>query len=521
MASASRIFRTKGGDGRGYEREVGVLLARRLFGVCLVIGAGLLLALLREYFLVRSGPTLASVQVGMILIMALGMVLIRIGRLRSVLALRCLEVIVFFGTPLFLGTRYFLEMQSRPQELEALRAAEGLHELTTACLVLAVVYGLVIPTNWRRAALVVFPVLLVPIVVPVHLARSVENEVLNDLVNREMISGSVLVLVIGALIALYGSHVLSTLRREVFEARRLGQYELQEQIGSGGMGEVWRAKHRLLSRPAAIKLITPHSTRSHLEGEEVLRTRFEREAQITASLESPHTVQVYDFGTTPDGTFYLVMELLRGMTLDRFVRQHGPMLPERVVRILRQVCYSLAEAHARGLIHRDIKPANLHVGRVGLTWDFVKVLDFGLALPSRAAEDARLTHIGTIGTPAFIPPEVVEGKTEIDHRADLYSLGCVAYWLLTGQFVFAADNPVQMASDHLSATPVPPGQRVGKEFPPELEKIVMDCLAKNPDDRPADAAAVIDRLEAIPLASRWTQSRARAFWEQIEGDADK
>jgi eukaryotic-like serine/threonine-protein kinase len=323
--------------------------------------------------------------------------------------------------------------------------------------------------------------------------------------------------VLGTTLATVTSRVTYGLRQQVAEVTELGQYILEEKIGAGGMGEVWRARHRLLIRPAAIKLIRQQALGSMSSDPEVLMRRFEREARATAALKSPHTVQLYDFGATDDGTLYYVMELLDGLDLDTLVKRHGPLPPERAIHILRQACSSLADAHANGLVHRDIKPANIVVSRVGTTFDFVKVLDFGLVKldsAQRADENAvKLTDAGrTSGTPGFMAPEVVLGVADTDHRVDLYSLGCVAYWLLTGKLVFEGDTAMQVMLDH-ARTPAPrPSLRVEQPIPTPLEDLVMECLEKDPARRPASAVALSDRLEASTVTEDWTTERAERWW---------
>jgi eukaryotic-like serine/threonine-protein kinase len=283
---------------------------------------------------------------------------------------------------------------------------------------------------------------------------------------------------------------------------QLGMYELESPIAQGGMGEVWRAKHQLLSRPAAIKLIKPHPNDSgELEIDEISVKRFEREAQVTASLRSPHTVQLYDFGVTRNRTFYYVMELLEGTDLETLVREHGPLEPERVVHVLTQALDSLAEAHSHGLIHRDIKPANLHVSERGLEKHFVKVLDFGLVKLERPDQVNRsLSRADRItGTPAYLAPELVTGQGSVDGRADIYALGCVAYYLLTGRLVFEGESAMQVAIAHALETPIPPSQRVDLHIPRELERIVMACLEKDPERRPRTAVELLDMLRALDL----------------------
>ena len=315
-------------------------------------------------------------------------------------------------------------------------------------------------------------------------------------------------------IAVVISHVVTQLGQQVAKAREMGSYQLGDLLGRGGMGEVYKATHRMLARPAAIKLIRPEMLAA-LSGEsaQLAVKRFRREAEAAANLRSPHTVELYDFGVTEDRTLYFVMELLDGMDLETLVRAHGPVPAGRVIHILRQVCESLEEAHATGLVHRDIKPANIHVGRLGLTHDFVKVLDFGLvkSVAGPAREDTLGTAAGlTPGTPAYMAPEMALGD-EVDGRADLYALGCVAYFLLTGQVVFEGDNALQMVARHLREAPVPPSRRTSLPVPPALEALVLACLAKAPADRPRSAGE-LGRALADIQAEPWGEEQASRWW---------
>jgi serine/threonine-protein kinase len=310
------------------------------------------------------------------------------------------------------------------------------------------------------------------------------------------------------------SRMLFRLQSDVANARRLGSYELEEKLGQGGMGEVWRARHRMLARRAAVKLIRPQ----HLADEGARQNaidRFSREAQATAALESPHTVRLYDFGVTDEQTFYYSMELLDGIDLEELVALDGPQPPERVHSILMQVCDSLAEAHERGLVHRDIKPANIMLCRQGRSRDVVKVLDFGIVAlqPQRAApEHERLTGTGgLVGTPAFMAPEALLGEPS-DARSDIYSVGCVAYWLLVGRRVFEAGTPLERLAAQLRDPVVPPSA-MGASVPGALEAIVLACLAKRPEQRPQSADELAARLVACSPAAPWDPSRAAAWWE--------
>ncbi len=300
----------------------------------------------------------------------------------------------------------------------------------------------------------------------------------------------------------------------VEKARDLGSYHLVSRIGEGGMGEVWRASHRMLAREAAVKLI-----RSDLLSElsasqaELLHARFEREAQAIASLSCPHTVFLYDFGVSSDGCFYFVMELLGGISLATLVEKYGPQPAGRVVYILRQVCSSLEEAHRRGLIHRDIKPSNIFICQIGIESDFAKVLDFGLVKNLAPADGQHLTMDGmSAGTPAYMAPEIALGEGPIDGRGDIYALGCVAYYLLTGVQVFDEKTATAAALAHVQKPPIPPSHRTELAIPPDVEALVLDCLAKRPDERPATAAELDRRLSACRLERPWTQADAEEWW---------
>ena len=282
------------------------------------------------------------------------------------------------------------------------------------------------------------------------------------------------------------------------------------------MGEVWRAQHRLLARPAAVKLMRPEVLGgSSPERQSELHARFEREAQATASLRSPHTIELYDFGIADDGSLFYVMELLEGFDLETLVEQFGPMSAERAVHLLGQVCHSLAEAHAAGLIHRDIKPANVFVCRYGRDLDFVKVLDFGLVKPQyerpSAARQATTNHV-LAGTPAFMSPEQALDQP-LDPRSDIYAVGCLAYWLITGQLVFTGRTVIETILQHKEGKPVPPSQRSELEIPEALDELILACLEKIPENRPQTADTVAARLMAIGTTAVWTPEHAGQWWD--------
>lgn len=318
------------------------------------------------------------------------------------------------------------------------------------------------------------------------------------------------------IMAWVGARVVYALGTEIKRARELGSYNLVELLGEGGMGQVWRARHRMLARPAAIKLMRGHSRQGDKLSVSAVQ-RFEREAQAIASLRSPHTVNLFDFGVDDRGVFYYVMELLEGLDADKLVRRYGPLPAPRVIHLLRQVCHSLSEAESRGLVHRDIKPANIFLCRYGEDYDFVKVLDFGIV---KAVDDvstpAGLQTAENVvpGTPAFMAPEQILGGV-VDHRTDIYATGCVAYWLLTGQHVFDAPTSIAFFTHHAQSIPKPPSSRSELAIPPALDALVLACLEKSPAARPQSARELSRRLEEIAGSEAWSEQQAREWWERV------
>ena len=323
---------------------------------------------------------------------------------------------------------------------------------------------------------------------------------------------------LAAALAVVPARVIRRLGREVRRAREMGSYRLGALLGEGGMGEVYEATHQLLARPAAVKLIrSDYLGRIDTDSAQSAIERFRREATAAAMLRSPHTIELYDFGPTGDGSFYFAMELLEGASFEALVQRFGPVPPERVLYLLRQACLSLAEAHAHGLVHRDIKPTNLYACRMGLEVDFVKVLDFGLVKERapEAPESLKLTAADALtGTPAFMAPEAALGDPDIDHRVDIYALGCVAYWMLTTQLPFNAANTIQMLYKQANESPKPPSANALQSVPEAVDALVLDCLAKAPGDRPGDALTLIERIDACAGLEPWTAARAHAWWDR-------
>jgi eukaryotic-like serine/threonine-protein kinase len=308
------------------------------------------------------------------------------------------------------------------------------------------------------------------------------------------------------------SHTIFGLRREVQQAKVLGQYTLESKIGEGGMGQVWRASHALLRRPTAIKLLPPGRM-----GEKAIQ-RFEREVQLTARLSDPHTVAIYDYGRTREGIFYYAMELLSGIDLERLVEEHGPQPAGRVVHVLSQVLSALAEAHDLGLVHRDIKPANILLSPRQGDHEFVKVLDFGLVKTIETErEQVGLTAVNTItGTPLYMSPEAIQAPESVDARTDLYALGAVAWFLLVGRPPFEGRTIVEVCGHQLHTPPLRPSVALGQPVPRDLEDIVLSCLEKRAEDRPQSARALRKQLLACSATAEWTADAAIQWWSKRE-----
>lgn len=328
------------------------------------------------------------------------------------------------------------------------------------------------------------------------------------------ILGIVALLTLGTALAgfwLFSSRILARrLARAQKEIAELGQYQMIKKLGEGGMGAVYLARHRLMRRETAVKLI------SGAADEEAI-ARFEREVRLCCQLSHPNTIQIYDYGRTADGTFYYAMERLRGADLEEIVTRHGPLAPERVIHILVQACGSLAEAHHAKLIHRDIKPANIYLCERGGLVDVVKVLDFGLVKHTEQKSGSLAVSQANIisGTPPYMAPEIIGQKDGIDGRSDLYALACVGYFLLTGRCVFEHANIMDTLMAHLNTPPTPPSLVASQAIPADLEAVIMRCLAKDPGQRPVDAEAFAAELERCAGAHAWTQVKARAWWAAV------
>jgi serine/threonine-protein kinase len=388
----------------------------------------------------------------------------------------------------------------------------------SSCLpffILIVCYAVFIPSSWRRCTVVVGTMALTPL--SISLAACFLTAANPSFFLVQYLVPMSVILAIAVAIAAYGTHRFELLRQEAAQARKIGQYQLQQPLGRGGMGEVYLAEHLLLKQPCAIKLIRPERA-----GDSSILRRFEREVQATARLKHWNTVQIYDYGHATDGTFYYVMEYVPGPTLEELVKTHGPLPPPRAVYLLRQACLALREAHAKGLVHRDIKPANIMICERGGVHDVVKLLDFGLAVTvGLERHDEKLTLEGTIaGTPAYMSPEQASGKERLEAGTDIYSLGAVAYFLLTGRPPFQRDKTIQLIIAHIHE-PVRPLRDYRADIPADLEEVVLRCLEKDPVRRFTDMAGLHDALTGCSCASQWSEQVAATWWRIRTSEVDK
>jgi serine/threonine-protein kinase len=497
------------GSGPHLTKETQALLRLRLRAAAFILLIGFGVFLIRHVVGVLTGEPLDPVLLAfhVLVVLALGqsaMPLCRHGAM-CIRKLRVSELIIF-GLP----AMFFLMLQRRMTLNDVGRGF--MPPPLSFWLLLIFTYAMFIPNTWRRAGLVIGAMALAPVLLVAGMMLGyAEVAAVMTVVD---VMQHVLVMLVAAVAAVFGTHVINTLRREAFEARQLGQYRLIAPLGSGGMGEVYLAEHRMLKRPCAIKLIH----RDQLGNPHVL-ARFEREVRMTARLSHWNTVEIFDYGRTDDGTFFYVMEYLPGLSLEDLLLHHGPLPAARVVHFLRQTCQGLREAHAIGLIHRDIKPGNVFAAQRGGLYDVVKLLDFGLVKPVAETPSARLSQEGAIsGTPLFMSPEQARGLRDLDARSDIYSLGAVAYALLTGRPPFEGTNPMDVMMAHARDEVVPPSTHQA-DVPADLERIILRCLAKSPEDRFQDADSLEQALAECAAADQWTQWHAALWWHENDRTA--
>jgi serine/threonine-protein kinase len=378
---------------------------------------------------------------------------------------------------------------------------------------LLVIYGLYVPNRWKRASVAVSPMVVLPVVTGV--VAGLVYPKIGEHLSFQHLSDTAMILCVGALCSAYGAEVISSLRKEVQDARQFGQYRLQERLGQGGMGEVYKAEHQLLKRPCAIKLIKPE----HASDPQML-ARFEREVRTTAKLTHWNTIDIYDFGRTDDGTFYYVMEYLLGLSLRDVISRDRILSPARAVHFLCQICDALSEAHAASFIHRDINPNNIFITRRGGVDDVAKLLDFGLVKSvAKKSEQTNITQTGTVtGTPKYMSPEQAFGEEEPGVGSDLYSLGAVGYSMLSGRAPFEGSTAMHIMIAH-ARDPVVPLRRLSEDVPESLEAVIMRCLEKKPKDRFLDARSLREALRSCEVSEPWTQADAEKWWLDVAAES--
>jgi serine/threonine-protein kinase len=432
------------------------------------------------------------------------------GRWRPTLRhLRVIETALFVSVIVFfMAAQYVLMLRAvRLDDPLLLQTAMKSSVLWTLAIIFT--YAIFIPNNWRRAAIVIVPMAMAPIAVPwiLGFAHPELYEVAIRAASAEQLSEHGLFLLLGAFTAVFGTHIINTLRTEAYEARLLNQYRLGRKLGGGGMGEVYLAEHQLLKRPCAIKLI-----RHELAGNARVFARFEREVRATAQLSHANTIEIFDYGRNDDGAFYYVMEYLPGLSLADLIERYGPMPAARVIYLLRQACDALREAHDSGLIHRDIKPGNLMAAYRGGHYDVTKLLDFGLVKTLSEDDSVHLSQEGTVaGSPLYMAPEQVMHTQPPDRRTDIYGLGAVAYFTLTGSPPFLGRSAMEVMVAH-ARDPVTPPSQLHPGVPADLEAVVLRCLAKHPDDRYPDTRSLAAALDACADASNWSPEHAASWW---------
>jgi serine/threonine-protein kinase len=503
------------GDAPRLEAETKALLRMRLKGAALILMAAVASFALRDLFLeVAPGFGIRLVTIGAV---AASFALLTWRQALSLRQLRLVELALFGVMAWFLATYQYQLVLLKARAGSATFQLAAVKSCVLYFFAVQLLYGTFIPNSWRRSLLVLVPLGLVPFLV-MGILRWRSNDVARiarEVGNFEQVSDAALMLSLGVLASAYGTHIINALRVEAFRARRMGQYRLKQLLGAGGMGQVYLAEHSLLKRPCAIKVIRPDS-----QHDAQALARFEHEVRATARLTHWNTVNVFDYGQTDDGTFYYVMEYLRGLSLAEIVERHGALSPARAIHLARQACRSLEEAHVQGLIHRDVKPANVFVAQVGVVCDVVKLLDFGLVAQvhaAAAAEGELALAVPAAGTPAFAAPEQLLAPATVDRRADLYALGGTLYYALTGRPPVVAAT-LGEALRALAEQPVEPPSRLGHAVPQDLEQVIMKCLSKDPNERFGSAQALEAALAACRDEGGWNEEQARAWWRKHEGD---
>ena len=509
------------GSGLHYIQELAVVLRKRLQLVALILFVSLSAYLIRNVVAPVDDPTPVHwmMHIGTTLIVAICTALTFIPW-RHMLVLRGIELAMFSAVAAFFSYLHYTELKGAPflSGQDAQNHEWILHQAVSNIafrwMLLIILYGIFVPNTWQRCLAVVMAICSVPLLTTFYVCS-------NCLMMGPYWSSATfdmsVILGIGVATAILGSYKISELQRKAFEAKKLGQYNLVRKLGSGGMGEVWLAEHQLLRRNCAVKTI-----RATQSGDPLTLQRFEREVQAMAGLTHWNSVEIYDYGHAADGTFYYVMEYLPGLTLQEMVEKDGPLPAGRAIHFLRQICAALEEAHGIGLIHRDIKPSNVLVCRRGKVADVAKLLDFGLVqnIDSKLTESDRLTMQGAVlGSPPYISPEQARGSPLVDERTDIYGLGGLAYFLVTGRAPFERESALETMAAHLHEKVVPPAT-LQPNLREDFEAVILRCLEKNPTDRFPDVAELDRALAQCAMVCQWDADQAEAWWLTRESMVD-
>ena len=480
------------------------LLRSRLQAVLLVLCVGFGMALLRSF--VYFDTVVLGIRAVSLLLLMFFLSLLWSRATLCIFHLRLIELAVLanMGT---LGIVIEVRMMLHEAAIGDVADVVGANaDNYLAWTLIILIYGIFMPNTWQRAAAILMPCASAPYLVTFGVSEW--NPTVADMLGQTVYGLPAFAPLLAAFTAIYAAHLIHSVRQDAYRAKQYAQYRLKRMIGDGGMGEVYEAEHLLLKRPCAIKLV--HKERY---ADPKALARFEREVQATARLTHPNTIEVFDYGQTSDHKFYYVMELLPGMSLAELIESHGPLAPARAIYILRQVCGALQEAHDQGLIHRDIKPANIFAAERGGMYDVAKLLDFGLVRETNVVSSTQLTGLNTIGgTPLYMAPEQATAYSESDARSDIYSLGCVAYYLVTGRTPFTGDSAMKIILAH-SGEEVQPTTSVQQDVPSDVNEVIMRCLHKSPDDRFQSAVELEHAMAACDCTNQWTADNSKLWWQ--------